>query len=166
MSSVRLSTPPSVLSKSQTAIIQGVKGVLSINRHVPFHRLTSGRILIKIAYVALSPCDWKMAERFFILGCVDGRDFSGTVHGSNPIDKTTGSFADYVSADAEFAFGVPHGMRTEQAAAVGGTGMGTMGLALKRSLKLQGSPANPVSEKDAKAVLFYAASTSAGTLVT
>lgn len=128
-----------------------------------------------------------MAERFPSPGCVDGCDFSGTVvalgsdssktgrfrigdrvcgavHGSNPIDKTTGSFADYVSADAEFTLKIPDGMSLEQAAAIGGTGMGTMGLALKRCLGLKGSPIDPVNEDESKEVLVYAASTSIGTL--
>jgi len=189
MSPARLSIPPVVLPKSQTAIIQGENGVLSINHNVPLPKLSPGRILVRVAYVALNPCDWKMAERFPCSGCVDGCDFSGTVvvlgsdwsrtgrfnvgdrvcgavHGSNPIDKTTGSFADYVSADAEFTSKIPDSMSTEQAAAVGGTGMGTMGLTLKRSLGLDGSPTNPVSETDAKEVLVYAASTSVGTLAT
>jgi NADPH:quinone reductase-like Zn-dependent oxidoreductase len=31
------------------------------------------------SYVALNPCDWKMAEQFPTRGCVDGCDFPGTV---------------------------------------------------------------------------------------
>ncbi|KAI9708165.1 MAG: putative secondary metabolism biosynthetic enzyme [Bogoriella megaspora] len=187
MSPARLTTAAPALPQHQTAIIQGENGVLSIHRNVPLPALRPDRILVKVAYVALNPCDWKMAERFPTPECVDGCDFSGivvalgsdwsqtaqfkigdrvcgAVHGSNPIDKTTGSFADYVSADAQFTFKVPPSMGLEEAAAVGGTGMGTMGLALKRCLKLPGSLLQPVEENESKEVLVYAASTSVGTL--
>ncbi|KAI1174424.1 GroES-like protein [Nemania sp. FL0916] len=172
---------------TQTAIKQGADGTLSIQKNVALPELRPDRILVKVAYVAINPCDWKMSERFPAPGAVDGCDFSGTVvalgsdtsktgrfqigekvcggvHGSNPIDLSTGSFADYVSADAEFTFKVPSYMNLEQAAAVGGTGMGTMGLALFRCLKLPGSPTAPVAEEESKQVLVYAASTSVGTL--
>lgn len=175
------------LPSSQTAIIQGDAGVLKIHNNVALPELRPDRILVKVAYVALNPCDWKMADRFPTPGCVDGCDFSGTVvalgsdlsktgrfhigervcggvHGSNPIDLATGSFADYVSADAEFTFKVPEYMNLEEAAAVGGTGIGTLGLALRKCLGLSGSFKNPVSEQDSRDVLVYAASTSVGTL--
>jgi len=177
------------LPSSQTVIRQGPEGELRIEKNVPLPELRPDRILVKVAYVAINPCDWKMSERFPAPGAVDGCDFSGTVvalgsditktgrfhvgekvcggvHGSNPIDPTTGSFADYVSADAEFTFKVPGYMDLEQAAAVGGTGIGTMGLALSRCLKLPGSPSSPVGEDESKQVLVYAASTSVGTLAT
>lgn len=188
MSPVSITYAPP-LPVSQTVIIQGESGIISIQHNAPLPQITSGRILVKVAYVALNPCDWKMAERFPTPGCVDGCDFSGTVvalgsdwsktgrfkigdrvcggvHGSNPIDKTTGCFADYVSADAQFTFKVPEYMGLEEAAAVGGTGLGTLGLALKRCLQLPGSPNNPVSEEESIEVLVYAASTSVGTLAT
>lgn len=57
-------------------------------------------------------------------------------------------------------------MGLEQAAAVGGTGIGTMGLALGRCLKLPGRPTALVGKEEAKQVLVYAASTSVGTLAT
>ncbi|KAI9668169.1 MAG: putative secondary metabolism biosynthetic enzyme [Bathelium mastoideum] len=189
MSPARITSTKPDLPTQQTAIVQGENGVLSIRRNMPLPTLRPERILVKVAYVALNPCDWKMAERFPAQDCVDGCDFSGTVvalgsdwsrtgqfkvgdrvcgavHGSNPIDKSTGSFADYVSADAQFTFKVPDAMDLERAAAIGGTGMGTMGLALKRSLNLPGSPLHPVEESDSKEVLVYAASTSVGTLAT
>lgn len=179
----------SPLPTTQTAIIQGEGGILSIRHNAPLPTLRPDRILVKVAYVAINPCDWKMADRFPTPGCVDGCDFSGTVvalgsdwsktgrfkigdrvcggvHGSNPIDKSTGCFADYVSADAQFTFRVPEYMGMEDAAAVGGTGIGTLGLALKRSLGLPGSPREPVSEGEGIQVLVYAASTSVGTLAT
>ena len=185
----RVPKSATVLPAAQTAIVQDENGVLIIKHKAALPALRPDRILVKVSHVALNPCDWKMAERFPAAGAVDGCDFSGVVialgsdssktgqfkvgdrvcgavHGSNPIDRTTGSFADYVSADAEFVFKVPDRMSIEQAAAVGGTGMGTIGLALKKALKLNGSPLNPVSEEEAKEVLVYAASTSVGTLAT
>lgn len=187
MSPARLTEPS--LPPTQTAIIQGEGGHLAIHHKVPLPPLRPDRLLVKVAYVALNPCDWKMADRFPTPGCVDGCDFSGTVvavgsdgaktgrfrigdrvcggvHGSNPIDLTTGCFADYVSADAQFTFHVPEYMGLEDAAAVGGTGIGTLGLALKRSLALPGGPTEPVPEGEGKEVLVYAASTSVGTLAT
>lgn len=175
------------LPKSQTAILQNESGILTIQKDVPLPILPPGRILVKVSHVALNPCDYKMPLRFPTPGCLDGHDFSGTivslgppstatkgfaigdrvcgaVHASNPIDKTTGAFAEYVSADAEFTLKVPKRMSMDQAAAIGGTGMGTMGLTLKECLQLDGSPEKPVAEEDAKEVLVYAASTSIGTL--
>lgn len=177
---------PTHLPSTQTVIKQGPDGELSIQKNCPLPEPRPDRILVKVAWVAINPCDWKMAERFPSPGAVDGCDFSGTVvalgsdvsktgrfkvgdkvcggvHGSNPIDITTGSFADYVSADAQFTFKVPSYMGLEQATAVGGTGIGTLGLALVRCLKLPGSPTVPVGEDEAKQVLVYAASTSVGT---
>lgn len=175
------------LPKSQTAILQDDSGRLVIQKTVPLPILPPGRILVKVSYVALNPCDYKMPLRFPTSGCLDGHDFSGevvdlgppsagttrfalgdrvcgAVHACNPIDKTTGAFAEYVSADAEFTLKVPKGMSMEQAAAIGGTGMGTMGLSLKWCLELGGSPDKPVAEGEGKEVLVYAASTSIGTL--
>jgi NADPH:quinone reductase-like Zn-dependent oxidoreductase len=128
-----------------------------------------------------------MPLRFPTPGCLVGHDFSGTivslgplsaatkgftigdrvcgaVHASNPVDKTTGAFAEYVSADLDFTLKVPKGMGMDQAAAIGGTGMGTMGLTLKECLGLDGSPEDPVADGQGKEVLVYAASTSIGTL--
>jgi NADPH:quinone reductase-like Zn-dependent oxidoreductase len=177
------------LPSTQTVIKQDSNGSLIIEKASPLPELRSDRLLVKVEYVAINPCDWKMSERFPAPGAVDGCDFSGTVvalgsdvsktgrfkvgqkvcggvHGSNPIDPTTGSFADYLSADAEFTFRVPDYMDLKEAAAVGGTGIGTMGLALSKSLQLPGSPTQPVSGDESQHVLVYAASTSVGTLAT
>lgn len=189
MSRARYNSSVPLLPSTQTVIKQDENGTLKIQKDVPLPELRSDRILVKVNYVAINPCDWKMSERFPAPGAVDGCDFSGTVvalgsavsktgrfqvgdkvcggvHGSNPIDLTTGSFADYVSADAEFTFKVPNYMGLKEAAAVGGTGIGTMGLALGKSLGLPGRPTQPVSEDESKHVLVYAASTSVGTLAT
>jgi NADPH:quinone reductase-like Zn-dependent oxidoreductase len=180
---------PTPLPSTQTVIKQDANGSLTINKASPLPEPCSDRLLVKVEYVAINPCDWKMSERFPAPGAVDGCDFSGTVvalgndvsktgrfqigqkvcggvHGSNPIDPTTGSFADYLSADAEFTFIVPDYLNLKDAAAVGGTGIGTMGLTLGKSLQLSGSPTQPVSDDESRYVLVYAASTSVGTLAT
>lgn len=54
----------------------------------------------------------------------------GAVHGSNPIDHATGAFAEFVAADAALVCKVPEGMTWEQAAAWGGIGWHTLGIAL------------------------------------
>ncbi|KAH3920889.1 trans-enoyl reductase phmE [Parastagonospora nodorum] len=177
------------LPATQTVIKQNEDGLLTIQKDFPLPEIRSDRLLVRVEYVAINPCDWKMSERFPAPGAVDGCDFAGTVvalgsdvsktgrfqvgekvcggvHGSNPIDPTTGSFAEYLSADAEFTFKVPGYMGLKEAAAVGGTGIGTMGLALSKSLGLPGSPTRPVGETDSKYVLVYASSTSVGTLAT
>ena len=104
-------------------------------------------------------------------GATDGCDFSGTVvgvgidaaqsnkfrlgdrvfgavHGSNPIDHQSGSFAEYVVIDAGFLFHTPSNISNETAAGIGGTGLGTLGLALFKSLALRGRPDKPVDNGD------------------
>jgi len=175
------------LPSVQTAILQGPNGVLSIQHNVHLPELRPDHILVKVAYVGLNPCDWKMPERFPTPGCVGGCDFSGTVaavgsdvsrfqigdrlcgavHGANPIDKSIGSFADYVLVDAQFAWSVPPYMSFEEAAAAGsGVALLTLGLVLRKSLDLPGSFKSPVGEDESKEVLVYAASTAVGTLAT
>lgn len=142
-------------------------------------------VLVKTVAVALNPCDFKMAERFPSPGATDGCDFAGTivalgsnaanirdfrigdrvcgaVHGSNPIDHQAGSFAEYVAIDVEFLFKMPNIMPFETGAAIGGTGLGTLGLALFRSLGLPGTPERPAEKS--LIVLVYGGSTSVGTM--
>jgi len=129
-----------------------------------------------------------MPQRFPTPGCADGSDFTGivsavaedvklrwkvgdrvcgAVHGANPIDKEIGTFAEYVLVDAEFAWRVPKGMEWEEAAAAGsGVAWLTLGLVLRRSLRLEGTFKRPVREEEAMEVLVYAASTAVGTLAT
>lgn len=178
------------LPSVQTAIVQSQNGVLLIQHNVHLPELRPDHILVKVAYVGLNPCDWKMPERFPTPGCVGGCDFSGivaavgsdvsktsrfqigdrvcgAVHGANPIDKSIGSFADYVLVDAQFAWSVPPYMSLEEAAAAGsGVALLTLGLVLRKSLDLPGSFKSPVGENESKEVLVYATSTSVGTLAT
>ncbi|KAH8590068.1 chaperonin 10-like protein [Bisporella sp. PMI_857] len=178
------------LPSVQTAIVQGENGALTIQHDIPVPEIRPDHILVKVSCVGLNPCDWKMPERFPTLGCVGGCDFSGTVvalgsdisktgrfglgdrvcgavHGANPIDKSIGTFSDYVLVDALFAFSIPPYMGFEEAVA-GGSGVAflTMGLVLRKSLNLPGSFKNPAGADESKDVLVYAASTSIGTLAT
>jgi NADPH:quinone reductase-like Zn-dependent oxidoreductase len=169
----------------QTAIVQGDGGRLYINTSHPVPNLHPDQILVKVAAVALNPCDFKMASRFPSSGATDGCDFSGTVvaigttasqttnfklgdrvfgavHGSNPIDHSSGSFAEYVAIDAGFLFKSPDNISDTTAAGIGGTGLGTLGLVLYKSLGLVGTPEKPV--ENGPFVLVYGGSTSVGTL--
>lgn len=172
------------LPLAQTAIVQGDGGTLHIKRDAPLPSLKPHQVLVKVAAVALNPCDYKMAERFPAPGATDGCDFSGrivgigmdthtyefrlgdrvfgAVHGSNPIDLQSGSFAEYVAIDAGFLFRTPEHLTDDTAAAIGGTGLGTLGLALYKSLELSGTPGNP--KVDGEYVLVYGGSTSVGTM--
>lgn len=54
----------------------------------------------------------------------------GAVHGSNPNDPSTGAFALFVAAEADLVLRVPEEMSWDEAAAWGGIGWGTLGIAL------------------------------------
>lgn len=111
----------------------------------------------------------------------------GSVHGSNPIDHCSGAFAEYVAADADLLIKMPEGRQTlermswTQAAAWGGVGWGTLGIALweeERGLGLQwpwgrhtankverrGDEANSASKGDGAYVLVNGGATATGTL--
>lgn len=184
-SSTSPAIPSGSLPTTQTAIVQANDGTLYIKRDAPLPDLKHDQILVRVAAVALNPCDFKMAERFPAPGATDGCDFSGrvvaigtdaartshfrlgervfgAVHGSNPIDLQSGSFAEYVAIDAGFLFHTPDYLADETAAAIGGTGLGTLGLALYKSLGLSGTPKSP--KEKGEFVLVYGGSTSVGTM--
>lgn len=120
----------------------------------PLPHPRADELLIRVEAVAINPCDWKMPARFPAPGSSVGSDFAGTVvavgsetiatglgfcvgdrvasavHGANPGDPTTGSFADYVCCVAALAWKLPSDMSWSDAAAIGGCGIGTAGLAL------------------------------------
>ena len=180
---------PSSLSSNmpmtQTAIVQGEGGTLTINHRQPVPSPDPHQVLVQVAAVAINPCDIKMPIRFPCEGAVDGCDFSGrvvsmgsiarqqspfkigdrvfgAVHRSAPTDKASGSFAEYVAMDYRFLFKTPSRYDDETAAAIGGTGLGTLGLAFYKSLGLVGTPDSPVD--NGPIVLVYGGSTSVGTL--
>lgn len=193
---------PSVISKpnenlpaTQTAIKQGPGGVLAISKNAPLPLVEGRTVLIRPAAVGLNPTDYKMPSSFPTPGATAGCDFAGTVvavgedvtewqvgdralgavHGSNPLEKTTGAFAEYVRADADMVTRVPDGMSWDQAAALGAVGHGTVAIALWICLGLQGTPAAPVQpgsdsgietdeEEESNYVLVYGGSTATGTM--
>lgn len=173
--------PP--LPATQKAIIQGPTGTPTLTPSIPLPPLSPDQILVKTIAVALNPTDYKMPANFPSPGAIVGCDLSGlivrlgstapsslkigdrvcgAVHGSNPIDHQTGAFAEFVRADAGLVLKVPDGMGWEEAAAIGGIGHGTLGLALWDSLELPASPDKP-AEKAAH-VLVYGGSTATGTM--
>ena len=150
----------STLPDTQKALIQAPQGLplrLSPANSIPV--LQAGQILVRVHAVALNPTDYKMPANFPTLDAVCGCDFAGEliafgpssgrpddeisvrtlkvgdavfgcVHGSNPADKGTGSFAEYVAAEADLVCKLPQDMGWLQAAAWGGIGWGTLGIAL------------------------------------
>ncbi|KAF9886980.1 hypothetical protein FE257_010721 [Aspergillus nanangensis] len=173
------------LPKTQTVILEGDDRQLRIETNAPLPAPRPDELLVQTKAVALNPCDYKMHERFPSPGAIDGCDFSGVVlaigsgvppelsfqvgdrvcgavHGSNPIRHDVGSFAEYIASEAEFTLKIPDSMSFEQAAALGGTGLATLGMALFRTLELPGTPEEPVDKP--QTVLVHGGSSSVGTM--
>ncbi|KAL8809475.1 MAG: hypothetical protein Q9200_003378 [Gallowayella weberi] len=172
------------LPSTQRAIVQAKDaGSLVLLEKSPLPKLLPGQILVKTAAVALNPCDWKMPTSFPCPGAVDGSDFSGTVvalgsdlarnlklgdrvagavHASNSLNPSSGASADYLAAYADQVWKTPESMGWEAAAAIGWCVTGTVGLAMFRSLKLPGSPEQPI--RKSMYALVYGGSTASGTM--
>ncbi|KAK8004845.1 hypothetical protein PG990_010882 [Apiospora arundinis] len=120
--------------------------------------LAPDQVLVRTVAVAINPCDWKMPDNFPSKSAVGGSDFAGivvalgsgvreeaalpgsgrhlrigdrvcdAVHGFNPANHSGGCFAEYVAATADILLGIPDGITWEEAAAVGGTGIATLGV--------------------------------------
>lgn len=183
-------SPPIKLPPTQKAIIQAFPpaptGSLLLRPDRPLPDLHPAQVLIQTAAVALNPCDWKMPTNFPCPGAVDGSDFAGTivalgadvgriaphlqisqrvagaVHASNPLDRRSGAFAEYVAADADLLWTVPDWMASSQAAAIGWCVVGTVGMAIFRALKLPGSPERPMQKP--MFALVHGGSTASGTM--
>ena len=174
-----------VLPRHHTAIVQHEGGKLRITSNLPLPVLEPHQILVKTIAVALNPCDYKLPVEFPTPGTYDGNDFAGTVvacgatitandsfrpndrvfgavYGSNPVDKDSGSFAEYVKSIAVFTWKIPDWMSFEEAAGMSGTCIATMGVAIFRSLELPGTFDQPAEK--AKDVLIYGGSSSVGTV--
>ncbi|KAJ5634293.1 hypothetical protein N7528_002135 [Penicillium herquei] len=170
---------------SQTAIIQHEAGVLKITPEMPIPKIGPQYMLVKIIAVALNPCDHKMPLRFPTPGLWDGCDFSGTVvaigsevakkgrfhlgdrvfgavQGSNQADPESGAYCEYVRAEPDFTFHIPDEMSFTSAAAISGTGIATLGVALYWSLQLQGTLDQPATNPEY--VLVYGGSSTTGLL--
>ncbi|KAL8704421.1 MAG: hypothetical protein Q9201_002412 [Fulgogasparrea decipioides] len=177
-------TNPSI-PETHTALVQHEGGKLKVTPNLPIPKIEPHQILVKTVAVALNPCDYKLPEEFPAPGTYDGNDFSGVVvacgsevaanglfmendrvfgavYGSNPIEKDTGSFAEYVKSIAVFTWKIPDWMSFEDAAGMSGTCIATMGVALFRSLELPGTFDQPADK--AMDVLVYGGSSSVGTI--
>ncbi|WEW56048.1 hypothetical protein PRK78_001483 [Emydomyces testavorans] len=174
-----------LLPATQRAIIQAKEppGSLMLCEDRALPSLLPGQVLVKTAAVALNPCDWKMPTNFPCPGAGDGSDYAGTivaigpdvrpgikigdrvagaVHASNPLNLESGAFAQYVAGYADHLWRVPDRMSMEDATAIGWCVVGSVGLALFRTMGLPGTPEKPV-EKPTYA-LVYGGSTASGTM--
>ncbi|KAI0436036.1 putative alcohol dehydrogenase [Xylaria telfairii] len=164
---------------------------LALSKNVPIPPLPSpDHVLVRVLAVALNPTDHKMPTHFPMPGSTAGCDFCGIVVSStasqsnqrrspppppgtrvcgavyayNPEDPLTGAFAEYVVADSRLLLRVPDHWTDLHAAALGGIGWGTAGLALWGSdaMGLEGRPARPVA--GGPPVLVYGGATATGTM--
>lgn len=178
-----LSLPP-----KQVAIIQAEGGKATICNDTDLPVPEPHMVFVKIAAVSINPCDWKMPSKFPSPGARIGCDYVGTVlsigpdaakiqphlkvgdrvcggvHGSNPIDHPSGSFAQYVVGHADLLLRLPGSISWAEGAVLGGSGIATLRLALYESLQLVGTPDRPLTGNDIPHVLVYGGSTSTGTL--
>lgn len=183
MPSILLPDPPSDVPATQTAIKQGPRGVLSVSHNVLVQTPDADKVLVRVAAVGLNPTDYKMPANFPTPGATAGCDYAGTiaqvgddvtglhvgdrvcgvVHGSNPLSKNTGAFAQYVLVPASMVIRIPPSVSFAQAAALGAVGHGTVAQALWSCFGLSATPESPAEEKDSFPVLVYGGSTATGT---
>ncbi|KAI1177828.1 putative zinc-binding dehydrogenase family oxidoreductase [Nemania sp. FL0916] len=176
-------TTPTTIPSLQRAIIQvddiGTFGQV-YDRPIPIPK--PGHVLIKIAAVALNPCDWKMSSAFPKKGASCGSDFAGcvaqlgegvtnlavgdrvagAVHANNPINPASGAYAEYATVDSQHVWPIPSGMIWGEAATIGLCGIGSVGMAAWHNLRLTGTPEAPVEK--APFVLVYGGSSANGTV--
>jgi NADPH:quinone reductase-like Zn-dependent oxidoreductase len=174
------------LPPHQTVIAQDQDGRAAIYDNAPLPIPDPHMVLVKTVTVSINPCDWKMPSRFPTPGARIGCDFAGIVlsigpdaarirpelrvgdricggiHGSNPIDLPSGSFAEYVAAHADLLLKLPEEISLAQGAVLGGSVFATLWIALFDSLGLEGTPDAPF-HGDLPPVLVYGGSTSTGT---
>lgn len=167
---------------------------VAVSHTAPIPALTSpNHVLVRVLAVALNPTDYKMPKHFPMplatMGCdfcgivvesssmeqkqlaryAPGTRVCGAVYGYNPEEAHNGAFAEYVVADERLVLRVPESWSDLQAAALGGIGWGTCGLALwdGSALALEGRPSQPVviiDEKKRPPVLVYGGATATGTM--
>ncbi|KAI0486475.1 alcohol dehydrogenase-like protein [Xylaria cf. heliscus] len=150
--------------------------------------ISADQILVRTVAVAINPCDWKMPDNFPSIGSIGGSDFAGTivalgsdvqashpalhvgdrvcgaVHGFNPANPTGGCFSEYVAATADILLKIPNDVSWEEAAAIGGTGIATLGIVFFEHLKLDIHPLKPTVSRDPFPVLVYGGGTATGTM--
>ncbi|KAH2462379.1 Trans-enoyl reductase fsl5 [Aspergillus fumigatus] len=174
----------SELPSSQPAIIESDDGTLGLRNDVQMPSLEDDMILVRNAFVALNPIDTKMVGKLASPGAIAGKDFAGevvsigpkvqtaapikpgdricgAVPGMHSLTPAVGAFAQYVGATDLTAIKIPEYMSLEEAVTLG-SGIGTIGLALFKSLDVPGSPWLPADKP--VDVLVYGGSTATGTL--
>ncbi|KAL4902784.1 hypothetical protein BDW74DRAFT_169356 [Aspergillus multicolor] len=174
------------LPPSQSAIVALDDGTLSLLADIPIPALQDDMILVKSTLVALNPIDTKMVGKLATPGCIAGMDFAGeviaigskvqtatplkpgdrvcgAVPGMHALTPAVGAFAEYVGAADLTTLRVPDHMSLEEAVTLG-SGIGTIGLALFKSLGVPGWPGASAREEKSVDVLVYGGSTATGTL--
>ncbi|PLB35834.1 zinc-binding alcohol dehydrogenase family protein [Aspergillus candidus] len=145
-------------------------------------------VIVHVSAVALNPTDFKSPASNPTPGAIMGCDFMGSVvsagtaadnefppatrvcgfvHGSNPGNPETGSFAEYLVTDSRLLIRVPDSWTNVDGAALGGVGWGTVALAMEISLQLPGRPSKPAAPRDDGSrtpVLVYGGATATGTM--
>jgi len=184
---------PPIPSLQRAVIQSSTPGVLEFTQTRAVPKLLDNQILVRVAAVALNPCDWKMPTNFPCPGAGVGADFSGTIvqlgnglaptqqgvkvgdrvagtaHGCNRLEPQGGAFAEYIAVSADQIWRVPPGMSFAEAAGIGFCVVGTVGLATlsERHLGLSGSPEKPLCQGPGETppwVLVYGGSTASGTI--
>ncbi|KAF5007625.1 hypothetical protein FDECE_6058 [Fusarium decemcellulare] len=171
----------STIPSTQTIIRQHDGGILKVTPGSPIPNIEGHHVLVRTHAVALNPCDFKMPLRFPTPGLWNGCDFSGTVvavgsdatrfkvgdpvfgavHGSNQGDPESGAYAEYLKAEANYIFKTPPGMTHETAAAMYGTGVATVAMALY-SVKIAADLSAPAEGKASETVLVFGGSSTVG----
>lgn len=179
------------LPATQTAIKQGVEGQLQIIHKAPTPQVEPGTAIVRTTAVGLNPTDYKIPSSFPTPGATAGCDYAGVVvqistqlpdgctlrvgdrvcggiQGSNPADKMSGSFAEYVRVPADLLVRLPDHVTWEQGASLGMVGHATVAQALYSCFGLRATPENPLrsaaESEDGDAVLVYGGSTATGTM--
>ncbi|KAF2132471.1 putative zinc-binding dehydrogenase family oxidoreductase [Dothidotthia symphoricarpi CBS 119687] len=171
------------LPATQRAIRANSDGEPMVDNEASIPILNSNMVLVKTTTVALNLFDYKVPHKFPAPGTVIGCDFAGTIvqvgpdvqrtfiigdrvfggiHGANPAEPSSGAFAEYLVADADFIFLIPKAMSWETAAAMSAIGIGTVGLAIFYYLKPPGTLQHPAQKP--VDVLVNGGATAAGTM--
>lgn len=172
------------LPETNTAIVGLEDGSLGLRHDVPLPELEDDMLLVRNRAVALNPIDTKMVGILGTPDAVAGMDFAGeviaiganvktavpirvgdrvcgAVPGMHSLTPRVGAFATVVGSPDVTTIKIPDAMSFEEGASLG-SGLGTIGLALFRSLDVPGTPDSPAETP--VDVLVYGGSTATGTL--
>ncbi|WRT66836.1 uncharacterized protein IL334_003799 [Kwoniella shivajii] len=146
-------------STMKAIVIDSKTNWVTIKDDVPTPEPGDNQVLIKVAYAAQNPSDWKFAAFLSVDGDFLGSDYSGTVVkvGTNLQaslqvgDKIAGAvlgggFGEYLTVDSDLAFRVPQDISLEDASTFG-VAWGTAGQVIFKEQKhayppskVEGSP--------------------------